>query len=92
MFDVHNAIDEMEPHAALVGRYFDLIRHVHVNEFDGRHCGAGDYDFKPVFEALRRRGYRGWISLEAFDFSPGAEESGQRIAAPPGIRNRKLPS
>ena len=73
MFDVHNAIDEQEPHAALVDRHFDRIRHVHVNELDGRHCGAGNYDFKPVFEVLRRRNYAGWISLEAFDFSPGAE-------------------
>ena len=77
MFDVHNAIDEAEPHAALVDRYFDLIRHVHVNEFDGRHCGTGAYDFGPVFEVLARRGYEGWISLEAFDLSYG----GERIAA-----------
>jgi D-psicose/D-tagatose/L-ribulose 3-epimerase len=74
MFDVHNAVDEMEPHAVLVDRYFDLIRHVHVNELDGSHCGAGNYDYKPVFDVLRRRHYAGWISLEAFDFSPGAEE------------------
>jgi D-psicose/D-tagatose/L-ribulose 3-epimerase len=73
MFDVHNAIDETEPHAALVDRYFDVIGHVHVNELDGRHCGTGSYDFKPIFEVLRRRGYSGWISLEAFDFSVGAE-------------------
>ncbi len=73
MFDVHNAIDEREPHAALVDRYFDFIRHVHVNELDGRHCGAGSYDFKPVLEVLQRRRYAGWISLEAFDFTPGAE-------------------
>jgi sugar phosphate isomerase/epimerase len=73
MFDVHNAIDESLPHAALVERWFDYIRHVHVNELDGRHCGAGDYDFKPVLEALRRRNYAGWVSLEAFDFTPGAE-------------------
>jgi len=78
MFDVHNAIDEKEPHAKLVDRYFDCIRHVHVNELDGRHCGAASdfkpvYDFKPVFEVLRRRNYAGWISLEAFDFTPGAE-------------------
>ena len=63
MFDVHNAVDEVEPHAALVDRYFDLIRHVHVNELDGRHCGTGDYDFKPVFEVaapprLYRAGFR----------------------------------
>lgn len=73
MFDVHNAIDEAAPHAELVDRYFDVIKHVHVNELDGKHCGTGSYDFKPVFEVLRRRGYQGWISLEAFDFTPGAE-------------------
>jgi len=74
MFDTHNAVDETEPHAALVERYFDLIRHVHINEMDGRHPGTGDYDFKPVFEVLRRRAYRHWVSLEVFDFAPGAEK------------------
>jgi sugar phosphate isomerase/epimerase len=74
MFDVHNAVDEKEPHAVLVDRYFDLIRHVHINEMDGRHPGTGTYDFKPLFEVLRRRNYRHWVSLEAFDFTPGAEK------------------
>jgi sugar phosphate isomerase/epimerase len=73
MFDVHNAVDESLPHAELVDRYFEVIRHVHVNELDGRHCGAGNYDFKPVLTVLRRRGYERWISLEAFDFAPGPE-------------------
>jgi sugar phosphate isomerase/epimerase len=73
MFDVHNAIDEIETHAELVDRYFEYIRHVHVNELDGRHCGAGGYDYKPVLEVLRRRDYAGWVSLEAFDFTPGAD-------------------
>lgn len=77
MFDTHNAVDEAEPHAVLVDRYFDLIRHVHINEMDGRHPGTGNYDFKPVLDVLRRRGYRRWVSLEVFDFKPGAE----RIAA-----------
>jgi sugar phosphate isomerase/epimerase len=72
MFDVHNAVDEREPHAALIERYFAHIRHVHVNELDGRHCGAGDYDFRPVLETLDRLRYPGWVSLEAFDFSYGA--------------------
>ena len=74
MFDTHNAVDESEPHASLVDRYFDLIRHVHVNEVDGRHPGTGNYDFKPVLDVLRRREYRHWISLEAFDFTPGPEK------------------
>ncbi|MGA2579927.1 MAG: sugar phosphate isomerase/epimerase family protein [Bryobacteraceae bacterium] len=73
MFDCHNAIDETEPHAALVERYYDLIRHIHVNELDGRHPGTGTYDFKRVFDVLRSRAYPGWVSLEAFDFTPGAE-------------------
>ncbi len=73
MFDVHNAVNEVESHAVLVDRYFEHIRHVHVNEMDGRHCGTGDYDYKPVLGALARRGYAGWVSLEAFDFTPGAE-------------------
>lgn len=74
MFDVHNAIDEHDPHDRLIDRYFDHIRHVHVNELDGKHCGAGNYDFKPIFAMLRKRNYTGWISLEAFDFTPGAEK------------------
>jgi sugar phosphate isomerase/epimerase len=77
MFDVHNAIDESDPHAELIERNFAHIRHVHVNELDGRHCGAGDYDFRPILEALNRLSYNGWISLEAFDFSYGPE----RLAA-----------
>ena len=76
MFDTHNAIDEKEPHPVLVERYFEFIRHVHVNELDGRHCGTGNYDFGALFEALIRLGYRHWVSLEAFDFKPG----GERIA------------
>lgn len=74
MFDTHNAIDEVEPHAVLVERHYSLIRHVHVNEIDGRHCGAGSYDFKPILSVLRQHNYAGWVSLEAFDFTPGAEK------------------
>jgi D-psicose/D-tagatose/L-ribulose 3-epimerase len=73
MFDVHNAVDETEPHSALIERHYAHIRHIHVNELDGRHCGAGDYDFRPVLQTLDRLHYPGWVSLEAFDFSYGAE-------------------
>ena len=74
MFDTHNAADETEPHEILIERYFDFIRHVHINEMDGRHPGTGGYDFKPVFAALERLGYSRWVSLEVFDFSAGAEK------------------
>jgi len=74
MFDTHNAVAETEPHDVLVDRYFDLIRHVHVNEMDGRRPGLGDYDFKPVLRVLQRRNYQGWVSLEAFDFTGGPDK------------------
>lgn len=73
MFDSHNAVMEAEPHATLVERHFPLIRHVHVNEMDGKHPSKGNYDFKPVLRALRDRNYSGWISMEAFDFTFGSE-------------------
>ena len=81
MFDTHNAAEETDPHAAVVDRYFDLIRHVHVNEMDGRHPGTGDYDFKPVLNVLRRQDYQGWVSLEVFDFSAGAENIASQMLA-----------
>lgn len=70
MFDTHNAADERDPHELIVDRYFDVIRHIHVNEMDGRYPGTADYPFKPLFDTLARRDYRGWISLEVFDFKP----------------------
>jgi len=73
MFDSHNAEDETEPHDELIARYYDLIRHVHVNEMDGSYPGCGNYDFPAIFRALKRLGYTGWISLEAFNFEAGAE-------------------
>ena len=73
MYDSHNAIREAEPHEILVERYFDIIKHVHVNEMDGKHPGTSTWDFKPVFRVLAAKGYQGWISMEAFDFSAGAE-------------------
>lgn len=73
MFDTHNAVDETEPHPALIEKHMPLIHHVHVNETDGGHCGTGDYDFGSILATLKRLDYQGWVSLEAFDFAPGAE-------------------
>ena len=74
MFDSHNAIDEEEPHAELVKRHWTKIRHIHVNELDGSYPRpGGGYDFKPVLQVAKDRGFAGWVSMEVFDFTPGAE-------------------
>src|SRR5438093_6593288 len=71
MFDFHNTADERENLDGLVKRYFPLIRHVHVNEMDGRHPGTGNFDFRPVFQALADLNYSHWFSLEVLVFKPG---------------------
>jgi len=78
MFDVHNAIDETESHTVLIERYFPHIRHVHVNEMDGREPGMGDYDFLILLRKLAELNYDGWVSLEAFDFSRDARDVAAR--------------
>ena len=74
MFDFHNTADEREPMDVLVRRHFQYIRHVHINEMDGRYPGTGNLNFLPVFKVLAELKYAGWISLEVFDFKPGPEQ------------------
>ncbi len=77
MFDFHNTPDETDPPDVLVERYFPMIRHVHINEMDGRWPGSGHSDYVPLLRTLKRKNYRGWISLEVFDFKAGAETIGR---------------
>ena len=75
MFDSHNAIEETAPHADLVKKHWDFIRHIHVNELDGSYVRPdGGYDFKPVLQIAKDRQFDGWVSMEVFDFTPGAEK------------------
>ncbi|MDE0166660.1 MAG: sugar phosphate isomerase/epimerase [Bryobacterales bacterium] len=75
MFDSHNAIEETTPHSELVEKYWDFIRHIHINELDGSYVRpGGGYDFKPVLQIAKDRKFDGWVSMEVFDFAPGAEK------------------
>lgn len=77
MFDTHNSIDEKDPGPELIRKYLHYLRHIHVNEFDGREPGMGDYDFGSLLDTLTELNYSGWVSVEAFDFS----RDPQQIAA-----------
>lgn len=81
MLDTHNTAGETEPVDKLIRRHYPLIRHVHLNEMDGRRPGADGYDFAPVFRTLRELGYRRWLSVEVFDFKPDGETVAREAAA-----------
>ena len=81
MFDFHNAVDETEATDALVRKHFAHIRHVHINEMDGRYPGTGNLDFLPVFRVLAAMKYRHWVSLEVFDFKPGPDQIARETMA-----------
>jgi len=74
MFDVHNAINETASHVDLIREFFPYIKHVHVNELDGKEPGMGDYDFASLLKCLTDLSYQGWVSLEAFDFTRDPKE------------------
>lgn len=73
MFDTHNTTAEIAPLPDVIRKHFSRIRHVHLNELDGKYPGAGKFAFTPVLQALRDLRYRGWLSVEVFDFKPDGE-------------------
>ena len=75
MFDFHNTTDETEPFPHLIEKFFSRIHHVHVQEMDGRYLGSGtaENEFFASFRKLKDLRFEKWISVEVFDFSPGAE-------------------
>ena len=58
----------------LIHRHKDICGHFHVNDTNLLGPGMGETDYHPIFQALHESGYDGWISVEVFDYSPGAEK------------------
>ena len=80
MFDTHNTTAERDPLPAVIRRHFAHIRHVHLNELDGRYPGSGKFAFRPVLETLRELHYAGWLSVEVFDYKPDGETVAREAA------------
>jgi sugar phosphate isomerase/epimerase len=64
---------ESVPIPELISRHARLLAHFHANDPNRQGPGFGRLDFLPILEALGRIDYRGWISVEVFDYAPGIE-------------------
>jgi len=66
MYDTFHAnIEEKDPIGALAGA-MGLLRHVHISENDRGTPGRGHVPWGETFRVLRRGGYDGWLTVEAF--------------------------
>jgi len=79
--DVKAMSSEGIPIAQVIQDNADFMIHFHAN--DPNRLGPGMMspsqgdseivDQQPIFQALHDIGYKGWVSVEVFDYSPGVE-------------------
>lgn len=66
IFDTHHAHIEEKSHAEAIATYADMIAHVHISENDRGTPGSGQVAWDDTFAGLRKIGYDGWMTIEAF--------------------------
>jgi len=64
---------ERDPLPEVIAKYAKNTVHFHANDSNLLGPGMGETDFVPIFEALLRSGYDGYVSVEVFDYAPGAD-------------------
>lgn len=57
----------------IIDRHKKNCKHFHVNDSNLLGPGMGSTDYHPILRALIESNYRGWVSVEVFDYSPGAQ-------------------
>ncbi len=73
MIDVKSAVNEGLKLDEAVHKAAAYLRHVHANDVNRLGPGMGEVDFTPLAKALKEINYDGFVSVEVFDFTPGAE-------------------
>jgi len=54
------------------------LKHVHLNDPNGRGPGFGDLQFAPLLKILHEADYQGYVSVEVFDFAPDPQTIASR--------------
>ncbi|WP_010588261.1 sugar phosphate isomerase/epimerase family protein [Schlesneria paludicola] len=71
--DVKAMLSEPTPIPELIKKYAPITGHFHVNDDNLLGPGMGRTDYHPIVKALLETNYSGWVSVEVFDYKPGAE-------------------
>jgi sugar phosphate isomerase/epimerase len=80
MFDCRSAAAQEKSITEALIRALDsrMLRHVHVNDASGRGPGFGETQFTPILKTLVKNGYKGYISVEVFEFDPDPQTIASR--------------
>jgi D-psicose/D-tagatose/L-ribulose 3-epimerase len=72
IFDCRSASGEEKSVNKALIRALDsrALCHIHVNDESGRGPGFGKTKFAPILKTLVKNGYKGYISVEVFQFDP----------------------
>jgi sugar phosphate isomerase/epimerase len=72
--DVKAMSSEDKPIPQIIKDSAKHLAHFHANDPNLLGPGMGDVRFEPIIKALKEVGYEGYLSVEVFDFKPGAEK------------------
>jgi len=72
--DVYSMLDEGKPLPEIIKGSKENLVHFHINDDNRLGPGFGKVNYPPIIKALEEINYRGFLSVEVFDFSPGPKK------------------